>query len=153
MLCLARFSEYEQAGGRLCFIFLQNLNNIKCWRQATSPIEQPAGVTEPQKLYCLLERRRRRRRGVRENTSRDENRQRLCLCAYGWSPSLILTPISGHNRSVWSPKARGDVHFTQKVVGCGAEVRGHHLDSFSYLGTSPLALIEVMQCGLQTCDP
>lgn len=42
------------------FYFSANLNNIKCWRQATSPIEQPAGVSEPQKLYCLLGRRRKK---------------------------------------------------------------------------------------------
>lgn len=42
------------------FYFSANLNNIKCWRQATSSIEQPAGVSEPQKLYCLLGKRRRK---------------------------------------------------------------------------------------------
>ena len=42
------------------FYFSANLNNIKCWRQATSPIEQPAEVSEPQKLYCLLGKRRRK---------------------------------------------------------------------------------------------
>lgn len=58
---------------------------------------------------------------------RDENRQHLCLCmcgcgcVYGWSPSLILAPISGHNRGVWCSKARGNVHFTQRLVG--AELR------------------------------
>lgn len=40
------------------FYFSANLNNIKCWRQATSPIEQPTGVSEAQKLYCLLGRKR-----------------------------------------------------------------------------------------------
>lgn len=36
------------------FYFPANLKNIKCWRQATSPIELPAEVSEPQTLYCLL---------------------------------------------------------------------------------------------------
>ncbi len=44
---------------QVMFYFCANLNNIKCRRQATSPIEQPAEVGEPQKLYCLLGKRRR----------------------------------------------------------------------------------------------
>lgn len=52
-----------------------------------------------------------------------------------------------------SSKARGKVHFTQRWVGAELRVKGHHLDCFSYLETSPLALIEVVQCGLKPCHP
>lgn len=74
----------------------------------------------------------------------------VCVCVLG----LILAAISGHNRAfgLLKPEATAT---SPEVAGCRAEggVKGHHLDSFSYLGTSPLALIEVRQCGPETYNP
>ena len=59
------------------FYFSANLNNIKCRRQATSPIEQPAEVSEPQKLHCLLGKRSRMGggEGVREKKKKKNKRE------------------------------------------------------------------------------
>lgn len=126
------------------FYFSANLNNIKCRRQATSPIEQPAEVSEPQKLHCLLGKRSRTGGGEGRGWERKKQAREwemkidsscVCVCVCVWlvpksNPRAITEAFS-------SSEARGNVHFTQRLVGAQPEVRGHHLDSFSYLGTSP----------------
>lgn len=128
------------------FYFSANLNNIKCRRQATSPIEQPAEVSEPQKLHCLLGKRSRTGGGEGRGWERKKQAREwemkidsscVCVCVCVWlvpksNPRAITEAFS-------SSEARGNVHFTQRLVGAQPEVRGHHLDSFSYLGTSPFS--------------
>lgn len=80
-------SMSRQVAGSALF-FSANLNNIKCWRQTASPVEQPAGVSEAQKLYCLLERKERRtgggrqRRGSERKPGRnlEPGRGSFCVC-------------------------------------------------------------------------
>lgn len=65
----------------------------------------------------------------------------VCGCALSTRPHAIIEVFG-------SSKASGSVH-SQQSRG----VKGHHLDYFSYLETSPLALIEVTQRSLKASDP
>lgn len=102
-MCLASFCGYEQAVDRFCFNFLQNLNNIKCRRQITSPWAGKA-----QKLHWRKEERRGRIASS-------------CVCVRLGPESNPLPDPGLHNGGVWSPKARGNVHLNQRLLS--AELR------------------------------
>lgn len=112
---------------------------------------------------ALLFIREERGGGDREDGESDRKQLRdwemkiesICKCVCGCVCVRLIptSPISHRNRGVWFFQSQRQRLLHSEVGGSRAEVKGHHLDCFRHLETSPLALIEVMKCGLKTCDP